>query len=39
MTLFFWIKNDPFFFWISRFQVLQGMLVQSSAQKFEELTA
>ena len=33
-------KNDPlFFFWTNRFQVLQGMFVQFSAQIFEELTA
>ena len=33
-------KNDPIpFFWTSRFQVLQGMLVQSFAQMLEELTA
>ena len=27
------------FFWTSRFQLLQGMFVQSFAQTFEELTA
>ena len=32
-------KKDPLFFWTSRFQVLQGMFVQSFAQVFEELTA
>ena len=28
-----------FFFWTSRFQVLQGMSVQTFAQENEELTA
>ena len=33
-------KSEPiFFFWTSRFQVLQGMFAQSFAQIFEELTA
>ena len=30
-------NDDPFFFWASRFQVLQGMFVQSFARKIEEL--
>ena len=32
-------KKKTFFFGTSRFQVLQGMFVQSFAQIFEELTA
>ena len=32
-------KMTRFFFWTSRFQVLQGMFVQSFGQKIEELTA
>ena len=31
--------GSSFFFWTSRFQVFQGMFVQSFAQIFEELTA
>ena len=32
-------KMSHFFFWTSRFQVLQGMFVQNFAKKFEELNA
>ena len=32
-------KMAHYISWTSRFQVLQGMIVQSFAQKFEELTA